>query len=277
MSKASKASESTACALKSASRKAAYALAAGAAAGACERSDAAIQYFEGFFDVNQGFQLGLYFNDDGYYDLYLSNYVFLQGNYQGAFVPFFPGKIVGFQSGTSGRFYASALQYGDPIAPETLGPSGIGALAYGANNPEAQFNAATDGYIGFAFPIGPTDLYYAWIRVDIDNAAGTFFVKDWAYEDQTGVGILAGDRGTPPPILGDFDGDFDVDGADFITWQRGVGGEFNASDLVDWQENFGLATAATPSAGVVPEPGTLGLLAAGAAGVAILRRRRGQP
>jgi hypothetical protein len=67
-----------------------------------------------------------------------------------------------------------------------------------------------------AFPIGGVN-HYGWVRVDINNAAGTFVVRDWAYEDSPGVGIPAG---------------------------------------------------------AIPEPGTLGMLAAGAVGVAALRRRR---
>jgi hypothetical protein len=69
----------------------------------------------------------------------------------------------------------------------------------------------------------------------------------------------------------DFDNDNDVDGADFLIWQRGVGvgtnnaaGDANASGAVDgadlaiWRAKFGLP-ASTAAVGAVPEPGTLGL------------------
>lgn len=41
-------------------------------------------------------------------------------------------------------------------------------------------------------------------------------------------------------IPGDFDSDGDVDGADFLMWQRGeISNPPNQSDLDDWQEHFG--------------------------------------
>jgi MYXO-CTERM domain-containing protein len=77
---------------------------------------------------------------------------------------------------------------------------------------------------------------------------------------------------TPPPgAPGDFDGDEDVDGADFIEWQQGVGGEFDASDLVDWRANFGMQP---PPVAAIPEPAGAALIALGMIGVA-RRRRRG--
>ena len=41
---------------------------------------------------------------------------------------------------------------------------------------------------------------------------------------------------------GDFDADGDVDGADFLSWQRGFGTTYDAGDLTDWQDNFGTST-----------------------------------
>jgi hypothetical protein len=80
----------------------------------------------------------------------------------------------------------------------------------------------------------------------------------------------------------DFDGDGDIDGADFLTWQRGVSvgttlGEgdadgdedVDAADLAIWESQFGGAQA---NAGQVPEPGALALLAFG--GLALAWRRR---
>jgi endoglucanase len=56
----------------------------------------------------------------------------------------------------------------------------------------------------------------------------------------------------PSADPGDFDEDGDVDGADFLQWQRGESPDpFSADNLADWQENYGLA----PLAGLsVPEP-----------------------
>ena len=65
-------------------------------------------------------------------------------------------------------------------------------------------------------------------------------------------------------LPGDFDGDSDVDGNDFLVFQRGFGSTFDASDLADFKNNFG-THAAGAVAGAVPEPAAavLMLVAAG--------------
>ncbi len=55
---------------------------------------------------------------------------------------------------------------------------------------------------------------------------------------------------------GDFDSDGDVDGADFLEWQRSNG---TPSGLSDWQGGYPPA-AASASFGAVPEPASIGLL-----------------
>ncbi len=72
-------------------------------------------------------------------------------------------------------------------------------------------------------------------------------------------------------LAGDFDDDSDVDGSDFLAWQRGFPGTYSDTDLNAWKGNFG---AGLPVSAVqaVPEPGTLGL--ATLAGVALLYRFR---
>lgn len=77
---------------------------------------------------------------------------------------------------------------------------------------------------------------------------------------------------------GDFDRDGDVDGADFLHWQRTEG---SSGSLSDWQESYGGSSAPPPSesVAVVPEPTTLLLLGLLCAGVAaaneLLRRTEG--
>ena len=58
-----------------------------------------------------------------------------------------------------------------------------------------------------------------------------------------------------PGLAGDFDQDGDVDGQDFLTWQRGYGSEFDANDLTDWKRNFG-AQSSSLFVAEVPEPQT---------------------
>jgi hypothetical protein len=79
---------------------------------------------------------------------------------------------------------------------------------------------------------------------------------------------VLGSTGRP----GDFDGDNDVDGADFLRWQRGqTSSPLSPAQLAAWKANFGIP--ATPVAGGVPEPTGVALAAAAVCGL-ITRRRR---
>ena len=103
----------------------------------------------------------------------------------------------------------------------------------------------------------------------------------------TGGGLL---QVTSLPITenADFNGDGQVDGADFLVWQRGNGGPggptqgdangdsvVNGGDLAIWQSNFG-GTGAAAAASAVPEPAsaTLAILSIGVLLAANSRRRR---
>jgi hypothetical protein len=192
--------------------RASYALAAGAAAATAASADAGIVY-SGAQDlaISQFSALNLNLDGDAYGDVLLKNYVF-GGNYMGATVNFAPGKLVSFNAGLN---YVSALSAGFSIDASSVGPSFFGSMAYGAANQNAQFNNASNAYLGLSFASG-ANLYYGWVRVSVNQAAGTFIVHDWAYEN-SGAGIAAG---------------------------------------------------------AVPAPGALGLFAAGASGLGILRGRK---
>jgi hypothetical protein len=74
-----------------------------------------------------------------------------------------------------------------------------------------------------------------------------------------------------PP--GDFDFDLDVDGEDFLLWQRGLGTDYDDGDLADWRSSFGTSSTVAAAA-AVPEPATLLLSACGATALVLRRRRR---
>ncbi len=78
----------------------------------------------------------------------------------------------------------------------------------------------------------------------------------------------------PTGLAGDFDDDGDVDGADFLAWQRGESLTPNSpGDLAVWEANYGMVLGgASALAAAVPEPSSM-LLMIVAAGVAVFRRR----
>ncbi len=170
------------------SLRASYALAAGAAAATAASADASIVY-SGAQDISisQFSSLNLNLDNDSYGDVLLKNYVFGGVNYMGATVNFAPGKLVSFNAGYS---YVSALSAGFSIDSTSVGPSFFGAMAFGSANPNAQFNNVSNAYLGLSFASG-ANLYYGWVRVSVNQAAGSFIVHDWAYEN-SGAGIAAG-------------------------------------------------------------------------------------
>ena len=166
----------------------AYVAAAGAVASAGAAHAGIIYSGEQNISINQFSSLNLNLDGDTYGDVLLKNYVFGGGNYQGATVNFSPGKLVSFSSG--GLSYVSALSEGFGINASSVGPSFFGSMAYGSANPNAQFNTASNKFLGLSFA-GASGTLYGWVRVSVNNSAGTFVVHDWAY-DSTGAGIAAG-------------------------------------------------------------------------------------
>jgi len=72
------------------------------------------------------------------------------------------------------------------------------------------------------------------------------------------------------PVAGDFDGDGDRDGADFIIWQRDLG---DSTSLALWEANFGVP-AMLASSTAVPEPANLSLPLLAALGLVVSLRRK---
>ena len=62
---------------------------------------------------------------------------------------------------------------------------------------------------------------------------------------------------------GDFDFDGDVDGFDFLEWQRGFGDIYDSGDLEDWEANYGMVASLVAASASVPEPTSLVLLGLG--------------
>jgi hypothetical protein len=74
-------------------------------------------------------------------------------------------------------------------------------------------------------------------------------------------------------LPGDFDHNGGVDGRDFLAWQRGSSpNPLSATDLADWQANYGTAGLIADLA-TAPEPETILMLLASTAGMLIRRHR----
>jgi len=74
------------------------------------------------------------------------------------------------------------------------------------------------------------------------------------------------------PAGPDYDSDGDVDGQDFLLWQRD---DASASGLAAWQDRFGETTPAVASLSAVPEPSSLLMIVLGGLALAATARRRG--
>lgn len=267
--------------------KTAYKVAAGAAAAALGGADASaeIQYLNIGVSISPENYQTVEINGadpNGYnpnpvpWDIQLKNYYFTQGQtgpYQGIFLRYYPSRFVGFF--TNGLHYVSALTAGTYIDSSDVGNGFQGVLAFGAN-PNSEFDDVEDAYFGFSFAEDPNlsppsrQTLMGWMRVTIDNANGVFIVKDAAFQDDPNLGITIGDTGALTP--GDLNADGRVDATDFLEFQRGAGTIYNFVNLEGFEQNYGTPLVAATQG--VPEPGTLGLLAAGSLGLTCLRHRR---
>ena len=143
--------------------------------------------------------------------------------------------------------------------------------------PEGTYN-----FEGFHLEDGGGAAMEVWVsagdRLTTRLNSGTFFpltldaIAEKPVPANQGLGLVAGPGTGPVAKPGDFDLDGDVDGSDFMVWQRGGSpNPVSSADLALWKANYATAVAAT---GAVPEPGTLclGLIVVGA-GAGCIRRR----
>ena len=123
-------------------------------------------------------------------------------------------------------------------------------------------------------------LYYHQLIVDTANSLGIApFYWDNGWLGQNGSGIFdrnfatVFDQDTVDAVtggstqLGDFNQDGDVDGRDFLAWQRNPG----VDDLADWQTHYG--ESSFPASIAVPELATLKMMLFGMLMVGFVMRR----
>ena len=155
----------------------------------------------------------------------------------------------------------------------TLGARPHGGLPTDFIEEEFLFDLNTNTYD--TFDVAATDPRFA----SVDYV--TFISVESPFVDPSETNFVL-DRvvySFPNPLAGDFDMDNDVDGRDFLEWQR----DTNVGDLADWQVNFGVgipltaaftaAEAASP--GSVPEPGGRFILGLMSFGCVAFRRPKG--
>lgn len=108
-------------------------------------------------------------------------------------------------------------------------------------------------------PNNPTDYNTSVSNFITTNEFGQFFFGFGGAGDANFTAYFDHDFPTSAP--GDFDGDDDVDGRDFLIWQRGgsTNGALDPRDLADWQMNYGPGGLAAVTS--VPEPVSAVLLA----------------
>jgi hypothetical protein len=87
----------------------------------------------------------------------------------------------------------------------------------------------------------------------VDNFGGMNLLITYTGGDGNDVTLLSA-------LPGDFDIDGDVDGFDFLAWQRGESlNSLSQADLADWQANYGTVASLSANSASVPEP-TAGLM-----------------
>jgi hypothetical protein len=180
----------------------------------------------------------------------------------------------------------------EPVSPPPGTPRFVGL-----NGQVRYLGVAIDlqdaGYPGNDFPTvngpnetdNPANYWYGWIGIKITNEAdATGQVVGYAYNNQLGQPIAAGDIGTPVGVAGDYNNDGTVNAADYIVWRQHLGqtfalpnrdgtnsGAINAADYAYWASHFGQHSGAGAGASTgtaAPEPSSLLIGAIG--GVAVL-------
>lgn len=183
------------------------------------------------------------------------------------------------------RFEGGTVSYGNNDGWDDGGVTNIAELGWFEMKIEVDMNARTAGAffrdiddttgVGGAWSLVHT---YASIPFTTLGGAGIRLIGD-SVVDNVFSGVP-----TVQSIAGDFDGDGDVDGDDFLVWQNGFptlssaavsdgdadgDGDVDGDDFLAWQNAFPFPTSLAQT----PEPTSLVLLALG--GLLMVRRRRG--
>ncbi len=96
----------------------------------------------------------------------------------------------------------SCLTLNANIGAGNLWNAGSNGLPLGFGNGSIAFGpwvSAVDRYAGFKF-VKNSKNYYGWARMDMNNLASSFTIKDYAYEMTADKAIKAGDKGSSTSV-----------------------------------------------------------------------------
>jgi hypothetical protein len=205
-------------------------------------------------------------------------------------------QVVGMgQHGALGQAeYATNFNVGDRIAADAQNHPELILRRINSDSACGTFDPCTgpwqysygnfgNGFLGLTFQFGPGERNTGWAKIVVEDFEGGVKLLGFAYETEPGVTILAGDQGDLPNIPGDSNRDGIVDLSDLNNVRNNFGatgapgsvrgdvfpfdGIVDLEDLNAVRNNLGTDNP-------VPEPPSLLLLAAGAAGLAALRSKR---
>ena len=172
------------------------------------------------------------------------------------------GDLVSISSAAENDFVFGLIDSPDYWAP--AGPHHYGPWIGGY-----QIDSSSEPGGNWAWTDESTWGFVAWASGQPDNAGSVehhahYFVpapiRDKTWNDWVGTGLLIKGyvlESLSANLDGDFDLDGDVDGHDFLKWQRGeLSNPPSQSDLDDWETNYGMVAPLPTFAAAVPEPAT---------------------
>ena len=139
--------------------------------------------------------------------------------------------------------------------------------SYDVNRPVGNDILPSDEWQDLSFPFD-AGTGYDWLIFAVGGVGQADLLLPNVPADRYGFDNISFEPA--PGIPGDFDGDGDVDGADFLEWQRN---DVTPAGLIDWQNNYGTPTLLAAVA-VVPEPSSILLIILAAGGLLAEVRNR---
>ena len=187
------------------------------------------------------------------------------------------GGSVSLEGGISPGLDLTSMEFGGDVALGEFSKLNIDVsnAAHGAL--DVRGSATLGGTLNLN-PLGPLQEDADFVLLSASSLAGTF---DQVPEigDSLGSGVRFGgiSYGSDSVVVsllattGDFNRDGDVNGSDFLTWQRSGGSD---TSLADWQGDFGVGGSLASANLAIPEPtGAALLILAGGLALAVSRPR----